>query len=76
THPACYPLQQNAKGIQSQPLLQELFGFHSFSGSGVAVIDIQTSGNDRAQLIHALNGSLLLAITNGAWHGIDMDSIL
>ena len=27
-------------------------------------------------MIQALNGSLLLDITNGAWHGIDMDSIL
>lgn len=76
TQPASYHLQQNAKGIQIQPLLQDLFGFHSFSGSGDAVIDIKTTGNDRAQMIQALNGSLLLDITNGAWHGIDMDSIL
>ena len=75
--PTCFlPPSAKRKGIQIQPLLQDLFGFHSFSGSGDAVIDIKTTGNDRAQMIQALNGSLLLDITNGAWHGIDMDSIL
>lgn len=76
TRPATYRLQQNASNIQIQPLLQDLFGFHSFSGNGDAVIDLTASGENRKQLIRSLQGSLLLNISNGAWHGIDMDSIL
>lgn len=76
THPATYRLQQNASNIQIQPLLQDLFGFHSFSGNGDAVIDLTASGENRKQLIRSLQGSLSLNISNGAWHGIDMDSIL
>lgn len=76
TRPATYRLQQNASNIQIQPLLQDLFGFHSFSGNGDAVIDLTASGENRKQLIHSLQGSLSLNISNGAWHGIDMDSIL
>ncbi|EMT9068069.1 AsmA family protein [Neisseria gonorrhoeae] len=74
--PATYRLQQNASNIQIQPLLQDLFGFHSFSGNGDAVIDLTASGENRKQLIRSLQGSLSLNISNGAWHGIDMDSIL
>ncbi|HFB2697195.1 TPA: AsmA family protein [Neisseria gonorrhoeae] len=76
TRPAIYRLQQNASNIQIQPLLQDLFGFHSFSGNGDAVIDLTASGENRKQLIRSLQGSLSLNISNGAWHGIDMDSIL
>ncbi|HGM2997222.1 TPA: AsmA family protein [Neisseria gonorrhoeae] len=76
TRPATYRLQQNASNIQIQPLLQDLFGFHSFSGNGDAVIDLTASGENRKQLIRSLQGSLSLNISNGAWHGIDMDSIL
>ncbi|WP_339749681.1 AsmA family protein [Neisseria gonorrhoeae] len=76
TRPATYRLQQNASNIQIQPLLQNLFGFHSFSGNGDAVIDLTASGENRKQLIRSLQGSLSLNISNGAWHGIDMDSIL
>ncbi|ENW6416397.1 AsmA family protein [Neisseria gonorrhoeae] len=76
TRPATYRLQQNASNIQIQPLLQDLFGFHSFSGNGDAVIDLTASGENRRQLIRSLQGSLSLNISNGAWHGIDMDSIL
>lgn len=76
TRPATYRLQQNVSNIQIQPLLQDLFGFHSFSGNGDAVIDLTASGENRKQLIRSLQGSLSLNISNGAWHGIDMDSIL
>ncbi|EMS5765323.1 AsmA family protein [Neisseria gonorrhoeae] len=76
TRPATYRLQQNASNIQIQPLLQDLFGFHSFSGNGDAVIDLTASGENRKELIRSLQGSLSLNISNGAWHGIDMDSIL
>ncbi|EMT6058473.1 AsmA family protein [Neisseria gonorrhoeae] len=76
TRPATYRLQQNASNIQIQPLLQDLFGFHSFSGNGDAVIDLTASGENRKQFIRSLQGSLSLNISNGAWHGIDMDSIL
>lgn len=76
TRPATYRLQQNASNIQIQPLLQDLFGFHSFSGNGDAVIDLTASGENRKQLIRSLQGSLSLNISNGAWHGIDMDRIL
>ncbi|EMS2417356.1 AsmA family protein [Neisseria gonorrhoeae] len=76
TRPATYRLQQNASNFQIQPLLQDLFGFHSFSGNGDAVIDLTASGENRKQLIRSLQGSLSLNISNGAWHGIDMDSIL
>ncbi|HFA7597396.1 TPA: AsmA family protein [Neisseria gonorrhoeae] len=76
TRPATYRLQQNASNIQIQPLLQDLFGFHSFSGNGDAVIDLTASGENRKQLIRSLQGSLSLNISNGAWHGVDMDSIL
>lgn len=76
TRPATYRLQQNASNIQIQPLLQDLFGFHSFSGNGDAVIDLTASSENRKQLIRSLQGSLSLNISNGAWHGIDMDSIL
>ncbi|EMS1643549.1 AsmA family protein [Neisseria gonorrhoeae] len=76
TRPATYRLQQNASNIQIQPLLQDLFGFYSFSGNGDAVIDLTASGENRKQLIRSLQGSLSLNISNGAWHGIDMDSIL
>ncbi|HFC3029853.1 TPA: AsmA family protein [Neisseria gonorrhoeae] len=76
TRPATYRLQQNASNIQIQPLLQDLFGFHSFSGNGDAVIDLTASGENRKQLIRSLQGSLSLNISNGAWHGIDMDSFL
>ncbi|EPI6283711.1 AsmA family protein [Neisseria gonorrhoeae] len=76
TRPATYRLQQNASNIQIQPLLQDLFGFHSFSGNGDAVIDLTASGENRKQLIRSLQGSLSLNISNGAWHGIDMDSTL
>lgn len=76
TRPATYRLQQNASNIQIQPLLQDLFGFHSFSGNSDAVIDLTASGENRKQLIRSLQGSLSLNISNGAWHGIDMDSIL
>ncbi|HFC4106271.1 TPA: AsmA family protein [Neisseria gonorrhoeae] len=76
TRPATYRLQQNASNIQIQPLLQDLFGFHSFSGNGDAVIDLTANGENRKQLIRSLQGSLSLNISNGAWHGIDMDSIL
>ncbi|HFC6396485.1 TPA: AsmA family protein [Neisseria polysaccharea] len=76
TRPATYRLQQNASNIQIQPLLQDLFGFHSFSGNGDAVIDLTASGETRKELIRSLQGSLSLNISNGAWHGIDMDNIL
>lgn len=76
TRPATYRLQQNASNIQIQPLLQDLFGFHSFSGNGDAAIDLTAGGETRKELIRSLQGSLSLNISNGAWHGIDMDSIL
>ena len=76
TRPTTYRLQQNASNIQIQPLLQDLFGFHSFSGNGDAVIDLTASGETRKELIRSLQGSLSLNISNGAWHGIDMDNIL
>lgn len=76
TRPATYRLQQNASNIQIQPLLQDLFGFHSFSGNGDAVIDLTAGGETRKELIRSLQGSLSLNISNGAWHGIDMDNIL
>lgn len=66
TRPATYRLQQNASNIQIQPLLQDLFGFHSFSGNGDAVIDLTASGENRKQLIRSLQGSLSLNISNGA----------
>lgn len=74
--PPAYHLQQNAQGVQIQPLLQDLFGFHSFSGNGDAIIDLTARGSDRKQLLQSLKGSLTLNILNGAWHGIDMDHIL
>ena len=76
TNPLSYHLQQNAESVQIQPLLQDLFGFHSFSGNGNAVIDLTTKGNNREQLLKNLNGMLTLNISEGAWHGIDMDNIL
>ena len=76
TRPTTYRLQQNASNIQIQPLLQDLFGFHSFSGNGDAVIDLTAGGETRKELIRSLQGSLSLNISNGAWHGIDMDNIL
>lgn len=76
TTPATYRLQQNARNVQIHPLLQDLFGFHSFSGNGDAVIDLTAKGSSRKQLIRTLQGTLSLNISKGAWLGIDMDNIL
>lgn len=76
TVPISYHLQQNARGVQIRPLLQDLFGFHSFSGTGDAVIDLTSKGQDRRSLLQLLDGTLSLNVSNGAWHGIDMNNIL
>lgn len=76
TVPVSYHLQQNAQGVQIRPLLQDLFGFHSFSGTGEAVIDVTTKGADRKSLLTSLDGTLTLNVADGAWHGIDMNNIL
>lgn len=76
TSPVSYHLQQNAQGVQIRPLLQDLFGFHSFSGTGDAVIDLTSEGQDRRTLLQALDGTFSLNVSEGAWHGIDMDNIL
>lgn len=76
THPPAYRLQQNAQGVQIRPLLQDLLGYHSVSGSGNAVIDLTASGNDRQSLTRSLNGSLQLNISDGAWLGVDMAGFL
>lgn len=76
TLPVSYHLQQNAQGVQIRPLLQDLFGFHSFSGTGDAVIDLTAKGQDRLSLLQRLNGTLSLNISDGAWHGIDINNIL
>ncbi|WP_416190508.1 AsmA family protein [Neisseria sp. CCUG17229] len=76
TTPISYHLQQNAQGVQIRPLLQDLFGFHSFSGIGDAVIDLTSKGQDRRSLLQLLDGTLSLDVSDGAWHGIDMNNIL
>lgn len=76
TTPISYHLQQNAQGVQIRPLLQDLFGFHSFSGTGDAVIDLTSKGQDRRSLLQLLDGTLRLNVSDGAWHGIDMNNIL
>ena len=76
TTPPTYHLQQDAQNVQIRPLLQDLFGFHSFSGNGDAVIDLTARGNNRKQLIQSLQGMLTLNILNGAWKGIDINHIL
>ncbi|ASK27868.1 AsmA family protein [Neisseria chenwenguii] len=76
TTPVSYRLQQNAQGVQIRPLLEDLFGFRSISGSGNAVIDVATKGSDRKSLTEALTGTLGINVVNGAWHGIDIDNIL
>lgn len=76
TEPVSYHLQQNAQGVQIQPLLEDLFGFHNFRGTGDAVIDVTAKGSDRKSLIQSLNGSLTLNVADGAWVGIDMNNIL
>ncbi|WP_165090855.1 AsmA family protein [Neisseria yangbaofengii] len=76
TTPISYHLQQNAQGVQIRPLLQDLFGFHSFSGTGDAVIDLTSKGQDRRSLLQLLDGTLSLNVSDGAWHGIDMNNIL
>lgn len=76
TVPLTYHIQQNAKGVQIRPLLQDLFGFHSFSGNGNALIDLIAKGSSRKDILSSLNGSLTLDISNGVWHGIDIDAIL
>ncbi|WP_416191053.1 AsmA family protein [Neisseria sp. CCUG12390] len=76
TIPVSYHLQQNAQGVQIRPLLQDLFGFHSFSGTGDAVIDLTSKGQDRRSLLQLLDGTLSLNVSDGAWHGIDMNNIL
>lgn len=76
TAPVSYHLQQNAQGVQIRPLLQDLFGFHSFSGTGDAVIDLTSEGQDRRTLLQGLDGTFSLNVSEGAWHGIDMNNIL
>ena len=76
TAPLSYHLQQNAQGIRVQPMLQDLFGFHSFSGNGDAVFNLTAKGSSRKELIGSLKGMLTLNISEGAWHGIDIDNIL
>ncbi|WP_082790388.1 AsmA family protein [Bergeriella denitrificans] len=71
-----YHLQQNARGVRIRPLLRDLFGFHTISGNGDADIDLRARGRDRQSLSASLNGSLSLNISDGHWHGIDLNNIL
>lgn len=76
TNPPSYHLQQNARGVQIRPLMQDLLGYHRIGGIGDAVIDLTAQGNDRAGLTKTLNGSLQLNVTRGAWLGLDISNIL
>ncbi|MCF7521396.1 AsmA family protein [Neisseria sp. ZJ106] len=76
TEPVSYHLQQDARGVEIRSLLEDLFGFHNFSGTGDAVIDITAKGSDHKSLIQSLDGTLTLNVSDGAWVGIDMNNIL
>ncbi|MCP1772347.1 uncharacterized protein involved in outer membrane biogenesis [Neisseria perflava] len=76
TEPLSYRLQQNTIGVSIRPLLQDLFGYHSLSGRGDAVIDLSAKGNDRQSLTRTLGGTLSLNVSDGMWYGIDIDNIL
>ena len=76
TDPPTYHLQQNARGVQIRPLVQDLLGYHRIGGIGDAVIDLTAKGRDRAGLTKTLNGTLQLNVSQGAWLGVDVSNIL
>ncbi|WP_245911079.1 AsmA family protein [Neisseria iguanae] len=76
TTPISYHFQQNVQSVQIRPLLQDLFGFHSFSGTGDTVINLTFKGQDRRRILQSLDGTLSLNVSDGAWHGIDINNIL
>lgn len=76
TDPPTYHLQQNARGVQIRPLVQDLLGYHRIGGIGDAVIDLTAKGRDRAGLTKTLNGTLQLNVSQGAWLGVDISNIL
>lgn len=76
TDPPAYHLQQNARGVQIRPLVQDLLGYHRIGGIGDAVIDLTAKGHNRESLTKTLNGTLQLNVSQGAWLGLDISNVL
>lgn len=60
-------------GVNVGPLLQALQGVDSLSGLVQAHASGTARGEDSAQIIATLNGSIDLQLENGAWEGVDID---
>lgn len=65
-------LDQTLIGMNIQPLLQDLFGYHQLTGNGNARVFLTTQGKKPTQMRDALAGDISLELSKGALLGIDL----
>lgn len=65
-------VDQTLIGMNIQPLLQDLFGYHQLTGSGNARVSLSTKGKNPSQMRDALTGDISLELSKGALLGIDL----
>lgn len=67
---------QRAKGIQAQPLVQDLVGQDRLSGTGNFNLDVSGAGRTVKSIKRSLNGKLDFAFTEGTIKGFNLGRML
>ena len=67
-----FAVSQNLTGVESGPLLKDMFGDNYLSGKANFKLDVNTSGDRVSQLKKALNGGFEMAFTDGSVNDSDL----
>jgi AsmA protein len=62
--------------INAGPLLQDFMGKDYVSGNGNMALDVSSSGNTVSQIRHGLNGSVSIALKDGAVKGFNLAQLI
>jgi len=65
-------LNWKLSGVQLGPLLADLNGEQSLSGTVKSEVKLRLSGNDPLAMKNSITGTSAMALTDGAYHGIDL----
>jgi AsmA protein len=68
--------QLQLTGVNLQPCLAQLFGFHQLEGTGNVSVNIEGMGQSVLALTRTLNGTVSLTGENGTLRGLNVEKVL
>ncbi|MEM9242754.1 MAG: AsmA family protein [Pseudomonadota bacterium] len=65
-------IDEKLKGVQVQPLLNDMYKFNRLSGTANAEVKVNSSGFDQQAILSNMNGNFAFAVNNGVMRGVNI----